>query len=476
MASFQTGPSADGGSGLMWIFNHLPSILWQRRILVLATFAIFVAAGVIAAYALPTLYRSSATLLVQSQDLPSKIVESPATGAIEQRIARIRERVLSRGDLVSLMEQNDLYADERRSQPLSDVVEKMRKATSVGALAGDIGQPGGGQSNTVAIRMSFDYREPAKAQAVLQSYVASFVRLDSEDVEDQASLTVRFLQDQAAKLRSEIGQIERQLTELKARNGAALASSGAPPFVDTGSYSVQISSLQNENRQLVARLDGSTRSDPQLAEAEAALAAARAIYQETHPDVIQARERLASLRQVQRNDGGRAAIQAQIDANNAAIASLNAARNAALSRANSMIAGQARAPAILEQAMQLENRASALREQYKEVSSNLLDAENSARMAGEQRAERLTLVEAPNLPEEPHFPNRMLVIGASILLGAMLGVALALVAELVSKPLRSPVQVEAMGLPILGLVPILTSTVDGRATRRWSWPLRRRAA
>src|SRR6476660_4204251 len=120
-----------------WIINYLPVILWQRRYYVLACFLALLLVGTVAAFLLPRTYRSSATLLVQSQDLPSSLVEAPTTGAIEQRIARIREQVLSRGDLIQLIEQNDLYSDERRSKPLSKVIEQMRHATSVGALSSD---------------------------------------------------------------------------------------------------------------------------------------------------------------------------------------------------------------------------------------------------------------------------------------------------------------------------------------------------
>src|SRR6478672_6678149 len=160
-----------GNAGPTWIVNHLPVILWQRRYLVLACVLGLLAAAVIAAFALPTTYRSAATLLVQSQDLPTTLVEAPTNGAIDQRVARIRQQVLSRGDLIQLIEQNDLYSNERRSQPLSKVIEKMRHATLVSAMSSDIGQQSDTQNSTIAIAMSYDYPDPVKAQAVLQSYV-----------------------------------------------------------------------------------------------------------------------------------------------------------------------------------------------------------------------------------------------------------------------------------------------------------------
>jgi succinoglycan biosynthesis transport protein ExoP len=304
--------------------------------------------------------------------------------------------------------------------------------------------------------MSFDYADPVKAQAVLQSFVSKFLSMDSQDVEDQASLTVRFLEDQANKLQSQISEIEGQLTSLKARNGAALAATGAPPLIDTGSFSAQITSLQNENRQLLAQSKRPAESNSALAAAEAQLASAQAQYNDTHPDVVAAKERVAQLRRMsQQGSSGADIIQQQIAANNDAIHQLMGQRDSTLARANAAMAGQSRAPAIEEQAMQLENHATQLRDQYQQVSENLLKAQNSARMATEQRAERLSLVEPASLPDRPYSPNRPLLIAAGVAAGLGLGLLLALTLELVNRPVRSPKQIEQAGMPLLGVVPLL---------------------
>jgi len=447
-----------------WMINYLPIILWQRRYYVLTCLLVMTFLGVVAAFGLPRTYRSTATLLVQSQDLPTTLVDSPTNGAVEQRIARIREQVLSRGDLIQLIEQDDLYPRERRSQPLSKIIEKMRHSTSVGALSSDIGQQSGTQNNTIAIAMSFDYPDAGKAQAVLQSFVSKFLTMDSQDVEDQATLTVRFLQDQANKLQAQITDIEGQLTGLKARNGSALASSGIPPMLDTGSFSAQIAALQNENRQLIAQSRRPASGNDALAAAEAALAAAQAQYNDTHPDVVAARERVKQLRMM-RSTTPDTTLQDQIAANNAAIRQLMDQRDATLAKANAAVAGSARAPAILEQAMQLENRATTLRNQYQQISENLLKAQNSARMATEQRAERLSLVEPANLPDRPFSPNRPLLIAAGAGAGLFLGLLLALGIELVNRPVRSPRQLEQLDMPLIGLVPLLKTKPQPRTGR-----------
>ena len=50
-------------AGFGWVINHMPTILWQRKWYVFALFGMLALASVIAAYSLPTLYQSSATML-----------------------------------------------------------------------------------------------------------------------------------------------------------------------------------------------------------------------------------------------------------------------------------------------------------------------------------------------------------------------------------------------------------------------------
>ncbi|MCY7281127.1 MAG: lipopolysaccharide biosynthesis protein [Sphingomonas bacterium] len=455
-----------GGFG--WVINHLPAILWQRRLYILFTFLLFLIGATIAAFSLPTLYRSSATLLVEPQDLPQNVAQDPDGGAIGERIAKIREKVLSRGDLIALIEQNDLYPDERRSEPMSEIIKKMREATTVGALASDIGKSST-TSDVIALNMSFDYSDPEKARDVMQGFVSSFLRIDSDNLEDQASLAVRFLQDQSVKLTGQVRTIENQITILKARNGAALSGMSSMPFLDTGSYSAQIVALEAQNRELLREANRPAQRDTPILAAEAALAAAQAQYSDRHPDVVAARERLQALRRVAPSGGdsnGSLAIVSQMRDNNAAIASLRAAKSGAMASANASMSGQARAPAILEEASQLENRASVLRDQLKTVSDELLKAQNSSRMTNEQRAARLSLIEPPDLPDQPQWPNRPLIIGGGAFLGLALGFLLAMVIEFIARPLRSPAQIEAMNMPVLGIVPDFKSQTKKRRTWR----------
>ena len=77
------------------------------------------------------------------------------------------------------------------------------------------------------------------------------------------------------------------------------------------------------------------------------------------------------------------------------------------------------------------------------MSENLLKAQNSSRMASEQRAERLSLVEPANLPDRPFSPNRPLLIAGGAAAGLGLGFLLVLALEFLTS--RSAVRANWKG-------------------------------
>lgn len=463
------------------ILAYLPQILIQRRWFVLIPFIVCAGTGIALAYGLPAYYQSSATVVVESKELPDAITAASANDLIDQRIARIKQQILSRPGLIELIQNNDLYKAERRKQSLSAIIEMMRSATAITPVSADIDKLAErrGTSNTIAFSVAFTYSDPAKAQAVTQQFTEKLLKLDSSQIAAQADATVGFLRDQAGQIQGQISELEGKIADIKARNGLALSRIGG--FIpSTSSYDVQIAQLQRENTDLQARLSSSsTNADERVNQAEAALAAAQALYSDNHPDVIAAKQKLTEARAAAKaNTGPRnnPAITAQIAANNRTIASLSSAKSVDMSRASAAVAAQSGAPVIEESIRQLEAKADGLRSNYDRISGNLLAAEAAQKMAAEQRGERLVLVDPPTMPDEPNSPNRSLLVVGGVATGAVLGLGLALLIELVRRPIRGAGALQTMlGVGPLVVIPTLKPKRRGKA-RRKKFSLRRRGA
>ncbi|WP_293977282.1 Wzz/FepE/Etk N-terminal domain-containing protein [Sphingomonas sp.] len=436
----------EGGFGLV---QALPVILWERRWWLIAPAVLGLIGGVGAAYTIPKMYESSGTVLIESQQLPLDVVNSPVTDVIGQRIARARERVLSRQDLIRLIRTNNLYAEEQQTRPLSAIVEKMRDATTIEAIAAD---PNSGGGRTIALKIGFSYADPVRAQIVAQQYVNRFLEVDASAQTDQAIGASNFLNQQGSQLQAQIAAIESQITKIKSENGPLLAlqsQATGNPIADAARIDAEIIGLQGENARLAAS-NGSSNGAVQAA--EAALAAARARFSDTHPDVIAAQNQLDAARRASSSSGNEASPM--IGANNAQIASLRAAKAMIMSQSGEVRAAQSRGPALAAEVDALEKKADSLRDQYRDIGSKAQSAQLSARMQTEQKGERLTLADPPVVPDAPYKPNRPLLMGGGLAAGIGLGLAIVLLLELLLKPIRGTEMLrDAAGAAPLVIIP-----------------------
>lgn len=449
----QTPEMEEGGSGGGFI-SSIPAMLWQRRWVVILPVMVATVAGLVTAFLMHPVYESSATVLIESQQVPDDLISALSGGGgnqvsdmIGQRIARARERVLSRQDLIRLIRTYGLYPREQRTLPLSKIVDKMRNDTTIQAVDNGLavgaapGKKNLGLANTIAITVAFDYDNPIKAQAVAQQFVDHFLEADASTQASQATDTVNFLTEQANQIQAQIAQLEQRATQMRAQYGPILALNGLSgnPGTDGSQIESQIAAIQAQNSKLESAQDNGGVQDQAVAQAEAQLRVAQARFSDSHPDVIAAKAQLEAAKRDASSRPQADPVKAQLQANRAQIAALAQARNMAASNASAYHAAAAKAPAIASQLDQLEKAADVLRDQYRGIGVKLQAAQIQARMESEQKGERLTLSDPPVVPDHPLRPNRPLIIAGSIAAGFGIGLAMVLLIELIMRPIRGTI-------------------------------------
>src|SRR5260221_54274 len=75
---------------------------------------------------LPSLYRASATVLVEGQ-APDALVQSTVNGEIDQRLQAIKQEALSRARLTELIERFNLYPKVRATMPIEVVLDRLQR-------------------------------------------------------------------------------------------------------------------------------------------------------------------------------------------------------------------------------------------------------------------------------------------------------------------------------------------------------------
>jgi succinoglycan biosynthesis transport protein ExoP len=446
----ETGPS---------LLTALPVVLWQRRWLIILPAILITIIGTAIAFLLPPMYESSGTVLIESQQLPVEGSQETLGDMVDQRIARAKERVLSRQVLIQLIRSNGLYPKQQEEgQAFSTIVDTMRDSAAISGVASDAGGMAAfmGGKRTIALRIGFSYPDPIKAQAIAQQLVNRFLEVDASAQREQASGAANFLGEQEGSIRQEVNDIEDKIQKIKQENGSLLAFqqvSTGDPVADSARIDTDIGRLQSENATLAAQ--STTGGDSAaVAEAQRNLQELQSRLSDTHPDVIAAKQRLAAVQSSARGATTNPVVVAQISSNRSQIASLQAAKSMLASQSATTRAAQAKAPAIAAQIDQLDKQAEVKRDQLRMMGMRTQSASLNAKMETESKGERLTLADPPVVPDTPFKPNRKVLIAGSVAGGFGLGLALTLLLELIMRPIRGVDAVKAAtGVPPLAIIP-----------------------
>ena len=101
------------------------SIAWRRKFQILIPFIIALIITVVTVSLLPTLYRSTGTILIESQQIPQELIQSTVTSFAAERVQVIKQRIMTSQQLFRMINKFNLYEDEFYSTARSEILENM---------------------------------------------------------------------------------------------------------------------------------------------------------------------------------------------------------------------------------------------------------------------------------------------------------------------------------------------------------------
>ena len=186
--------------------------IWQ---MVLPAAAVFVVVAVVVAL-LPAKYQSSATILIEGQEVPQELVRSTVTGFVEERLQTITQVVLNRANLMGIIDRIGLYQDQRKTMTSEALVAMMRKDITMEPIQAEVmSNTGRPATATIAFSVAFEGTEPAKVLQTTNTLVSLFLEENLKNREEKASTAYSFLEKQLAALRDEVAQSEELIARFK---------------------------------------------------------------------------------------------------------------------------------------------------------------------------------------------------------------------------------------------------------------------
>lgn len=285
--------------------------VWQRRKYIAIVAFLIALAGVVAvALSLPNLYRATATVLVERQQVSEAFVRPSVTAELETRIQTIDQQVRSRARLSEIITRLGLYPELRGSVPMDDIVGIMNRDIHLG-LKG-VEQASTGRSATIAFTLSYVGRDPDTVAEVTNMLVDTYIQQNSESRERQASRTAEFLKQQLADLKRQLDDEQRRSSDFKLRyagelpeqvevNLAALERLNTQLRLNS-EYQIRAIERRERLQQQLSDVNTATSAPDQapsaaarLAKLEQEMVELRRNFNDRHPNIIRARAEIAGL-------------------------------------------------------------------------------------------------------------------------------------------------------------------------------------
>jgi len=196
----------------------------RRKLHILVPALALFAVGALTAFLLSAVYRSSATILVEEQEVPPDLVRSTVTSYADQRIQTIKHQVMSRSNLMKIIDQYGLYAKMRRSSTTEEILDRFVKDIKVEVISAEVVDRRTGQQThaTIAFSLAYNGESPQLAQKVASELTSLFLGENLKSRERHAQETTSFLKGESESLLQRIEELEKKISIFKQRANGAL--------------------------------------------------------------------------------------------------------------------------------------------------------------------------------------------------------------------------------------------------------------
>ncbi len=438
------------------------SILRRRWYWLVFPTLLFLGITVAVALLMPPIYQAKATILVESQQIPQDLVASTVTSYAEERIQVIKQRVMTRENLMKIADKYQIFQMEGSPPSVSEKTAALRELIGVDLVSvGQSGKRSRDNKHALAFTLSFDHRNPQIAQKVANELVTLFLNENLETRTLRATETSEFLAREAEKLKRDLEKTENLIAEYKVTNRDALPEhlsineeklQRAKDRIndltrELKSHQEQLNFLEIELASVGSKSAGDggvslvgLGPEQQLAQLEAQLADKSLTYGSAHPEIRKLKRKIAAVRKKlaanpaqQQGDHteqpavatnpAQLMVQAKIASVKSSISSLNQQRQTLDKTIEALEERIIRTPEVERGFKSLSRDYENMMAKYKELRAKMEEAKLSLSMEEQSKAERFSIIETPILPEKPVKPNRgkILMIGAILSLGAGFG-------------------------------------------------------
>ncbi len=481
-------------SKAMTMNDYIETVKRRKWSLILPACIVFLAA-IIIALTLPSIYKSTSTVLIEEQDIPADFVMTTVTSYAEQRLQSIYQRIISFSKLLEIINRFNLYPDLKNRLTTEEIVEEMREDIILEPISVETVDRRTGRSTvaTIAFTLSFEGENPGTVQRVATTLVSLFLEENLRVRERQAKETSMFLESEMGKVKADLAKLEKKMAAFKEMHINELPDLLQVNMQSLNNIESNIERLNEQLRSLkeregylqtqLASLPTEFEEEQRLAELKIQLVHLKSRFSDQYPDVIKTKAEIAELEKQQNNSPGKSdnpghsdnppnnpayiTLAAQLSSTQADIISVKRQTRESNKMADMYRSRIANTPKVEEAYRAIFIERNNTQAKYDDLMRKHMEAKVAQGLEKEQKGERFTLIDPARLPEKPDKPNRLAIILIGLVLSIGAGVGWASFREFSDQSIRDSDSLAlATSFPVLASIPEIIIEEDIQRKRR----------
>ncbi len=464
------------------------AILKRRWWVILLPMILFSLVGIAVTFFIEPQYISQTLVLIEQQKVPEDYVRPVVAEDLNSRLASMQEQILSRSRLQPIIERFNLYGSSHMGMDAR--IDKVRKDITIRPIQSEIARTNGLPGFFIAFRSN----DPHTAQSVCSEITSLFLSQNLQDRARSAEGTTDFLKSQLDEAKRNLDAQDDKLAEFQRTYLGNLP----------GDENTSMNMLMSLNTQLdattqaIARMEQdksygesllaqqvreyknpqqhdkpqAQQSELQRLQAEEADLSAR--YTSDYPDVVAVHRKIKELQDeiakapapaptptpapTAVNDSEPMSIQqlrAQLRNLDLQISQKKHDQGRLQQQIGMYQSHLQSSPGIQEQYKALTRDYQTAQQFYDDLRRKLTQSQVATDLERRQQGEQFKVMDAPNLPEAPTFPNRMVFLAGGGFAGAFIGLLITALLEYRNTEVRSERDLWAFTkLPTLAVISI----------------------
>jgi uncharacterized protein involved in exopolysaccharide biosynthesis len=266
-------------------------LLRRRRVPMLIAFTAILLVALALAWLWPATYRSTGTILIEQQEVPTELVRSTISSYADQRIQVIQQQVMTTENLSKIIQKYDLYARRRRYESRELIMKRMTDDVQFKMISADVIDPRSGVPTkaTIAFSVGFASSSPEVAARVANELVSLYLEQNLESRKQHTADAADFLGGEAERLSKRIDELQSQIATFKQHHLNDLPELAQLNQTLLGRTDDEVREVETRMRSLDQQI---TYLDAQLAQ----LSPSSQVYTATGERVLSPADRLKFLR------------------------------------------------------------------------------------------------------------------------------------------------------------------------------------